>query len=139
MEKVRIERLIVVVVALLLLAGCKRDVCDTPIGEVGDIMLTDYPDIFNNVGGTIVLNRGHRGVLVRCEAFGQYAAFECSCPNDHDVRMLPDDDHSAMMLTCPSCGSRFELINGNPLEGSSASCPLHRYSTSVEGYRLYIY
>lgn len=128
-----------ILLLLLLLTGCKRDVCDTPIGSVGDILLTDYAEIYNNVGSTVVLNRGHRGVLVRCEDFGQYAAFECACPKDHDVRMLPDDDHAATTLTCPSCGSRYELFNGNPLEGSATSCPLYRYSTSVEGYRLYIY
>lgn len=130
---------VAILLLLVMLTACKRDVCDTPIGEGGDILLTDYADIFNNVGGTVVLNRGHRGVLVRCESFGQYAAFECACPSDHDVRMLPDDDHAATILTCPSCGSRFELFNGNPLDGSASACQLHRYGTSVDGYKLYIY
>ena len=128
-----------IIIALLLLAACKRDVCNTPIGEVGRILLSDYAEINSVVGGTVVLNRGHRGVIVRCESFGHYDAFECACPNDNDVHMLPDDDHAAMTLTCPSCGSRFELINGNPLDGSATSCPLHRYSADLDGDYLYIY
>ena len=51
-----------IIIALLLLTACKRDVCNTPIGEVGRILLADYAEINNVVGGTVVLNRGHRGV-----------------------------------------------------------------------------
>ncbi len=136
----KLSRYIVVALALLLLAGCKRDRCNVPIGETGAIYLPDYPDIYNNVGGTVVLNKGHRGILVRCSGFGEYMAFECACPQDHDVRMLPDDDHNAVTLTCPSCGSRFEVISsGTPLEGSSTVCTLHQYRADKDGTTLYIY
>lgn len=124
----------------LTLASCKRDRCESPIGESGAIYLPEYPDIYNSVGGTVVLNKGYRGILVRCSAFGEYMAFECACPQDHDVRMLPDDDHNAVLLTCPSCGSRFEVVSsGSPLEGSSTACPLHQYRADLDGNTLYIY
>ena len=56
---------------MLALTACKRDRCDVPIGETGAIYLPDFPDIYNNVGGTVVLNKGHRGILVRCSGFGE--------------------------------------------------------------------
>ena len=43
-----------IIIALLLLTACKRDVCNTPIGEVGRILLADYAEINNVVGGTVV-------------------------------------------------------------------------------------
>ena len=129
-----------ILLILLALTACKRDRCDVPIGETGAIYLPDYPEIYNSVGGTVVLNKGHRGILVRCSAFGEYIAFECACPQDHDVRTLPDDDHSAVMLTCPSCGSSFEVVSsGSPLEGSSSGCSLHQYRVDLDGNTLYIY
>lgn len=134
------RRWLYIVACVLALTACKRDRCDVPIGETGAIYLPDFPDIYNNVGGTVVLNKGHRGILVRCSGFGEYMAFECACPQDHDVRMLPDDDHNAVTLKCPSCGSRFEVVSsGSPLEGSSTVCPLHQYHTSPDGTTLFIY
>lgn len=127
------------ILLVIFFSACKPDKCDTPIGESGAIFLAEYPEIYNNIGGTVVINRGYRGILLRCESFGRYAAFECACPNDHDVRMLPDDERAALTLSCPSCGSRFELINGNPLDGSATTCQLHRYSTETDGDKLYFY
>ncbi|MBQ9418301.1 MAG: hypothetical protein IJU19_06980 [Bacteroidales bacterium] len=124
------------------LAACKSDECDTPFGQVGtiDVTLAEYADLYNNPGGTLVLgNAGHKGVLVACVALGNYVAFECSCPHDHDVRLVPNDDHAAVLLSCPSCGSRFELTYGNPLEGSATGCSLYQYSTSFDGRELSIY
>lgn len=131
-----------VLVAIGLLGACKSEDCNTPIGSVGTIDVTqaEYSNLYNNPGGTLVLGQvGHRGVLVNCVALGSYVAFECACPHDHDVRLLPNDDDYAVLLTCPSCGSRFELIHGNPLEGSATGCSLYQYSTSFDGRQLTIY
>ena len=98
-----------VALALLLLAGCKRDRCNVPIGETGAIYLPDYPDIYNNVGGTVVLNKGHRGILVRCSGFGEYMAFECACPQDHDVRKSAQPSLGTDTSVIPT------LIGGTPV------------------------
>ena len=128
--------------AALLLAGCKADRCNTPIGSVGtiDLTLPEFSNLYNNPGGTLVIgNAGHKGVLVHCVAMGSYAAFECACPKDHEVRLVPNDDRYAVVLSCPSCGSRFEVIYGNPLEGSATGCPLYQYNTAYDGRQLSIY
>lgn len=125
----------------LLLVACKPERCDTPFGNGGSIDLTmeEFSNLYNHVGGTLVISCGYKGVLVRCSGFGEYTAFECACPNDHDVRLLPDDNREAMILTCPTCSSRFELVNGNPLEGSVTPCPLYQYHTAYDGRMLSIY
>ena len=78
-----------IIIALLLLTACKRDVCNTPIGEVGRILLADYAEINNVVGGTVVLNRGHRGVIVRCESFGHYDALSAPVPTTMTCTCCP--------------------------------------------------
>lgn len=135
------KKYILLAFSLLLLAGCKGDRCDTPFGEGGTINLTvpEFNNLYNNPGATLVINRGYRGILVHCVALGQYVAFECACPKDHDTRMIPDDDRYAIILTCPDCGSRFELTYGNPLEGATTSCPLYAYNTAYDGQVLEIW
>ncbi len=125
----------------LLLVSCNPDRCNTPFGAGGTIDMTEpqFVNIYNHVGGTVMVSLGHKGVLIRCAGFGVYTAFECTCPIDHDVRMEPDSRNDAVMLTCSACGSRFELINGAPLEGSATSCLLYQYRTAVDGSLLTVY
>lgn len=127
------------ILTCLLLLSCQPDHCNTPFGAGGTIDLIDYSNLYNHVGGTEMISCGYKGVLVRCSGFSEYTAFECACPHDHEVRMQPDDSKEAVILTCPSCGSRFELINGAPLEGSATSCMLYQYGVAVEGTLLSIY
>lgn len=129
------------ILPLLLMAGCKTETCSTPFGSGGTIDLTtaEFVNLYNHVGATLVIGCGHKGVLVRCSGFSEYTAFECACPIDHEVRMLPDDEREALVLTCPACGSRFELVYGNPLEGAATSCPLYQYRTDYDGRLLTIY
>lgn len=129
------------ILPLLLLTGCKTERCSTPFGNGGTIDLTteEFSNLYNHVGGTLVISCGHKGVLVRCSGFSEYTAFECSCPHDNEVRMVPDDDREAVILTCPACGSRFELVYGNPLQGSVTSCMLYQYQTEFDGQMLTIY
>lgn len=126
---------------LLLLVGCRGERCNTPFGEGGtlDLVQPDFINLYNNPGGTLVINRGHKGIIINCVSLGEYVAFDCTCPNDHDVRMLPDDDKRAMLLTCPVCHSNYEIYFGLPLEGAVSTCPLFQYSTAYDGRFLTIY
>lgn len=111
------------------------------MGEGGtlDLLQPDFIGLYNNPGATLVINRGYRGILVHCTALSEYVAFDCVCPLDHEVGMLPDDNRAAVMLTCPSCGSRFELFFGNPLDGAATACPLRQYNVFYDGRNLSIY
>lgn len=129
------------ILTVLLLASCKPERCNTPFGQGATIDLTEpeFNNIYNHVGGTLMISCGYKGVIVRCVGFSEYVAFECACPFDREVRMDADDPRAAVILTCPSCGSRFELSYGNPLEGSVTSCMLYQYRTSFDGRLLSIY
>ena len=126
-------------IALLLLAACHTDRCDTPFGQGGtiDLASADY-SILATVGGTADVTRGYKGIIVRCDAVGSYVAFEMACPLDH-VRMVPDDRDYAVKLTCPTCQSSFDIIYGNPLTGSATPCPLYQYNTVLDGRYLSIW
>lgn len=126
---------------IILLAGCSReDSCNTPFGEGAqiDIYMPDFASL-QNVGGTVTVNRGHKGIFVRRISYSEFVAFECACPNDHEVGLQPLEDWNGEVLKCPSCGSMYETINGQPLEGAASGCPLYEYYTSFDGYILTVY
>lgn len=115
------------------------DICNTPFGEgaVIDIYMPDF-NALANVGGSVTINRGYKGIFVRRTSFSDFVAFECACPNDHEVRLVPDPDWEGDILHCPACGSNYETKYGNPLEGAASGCPLYEYRTHFDGYILKI-
>ncbi|MBP3762290.1 MAG: hypothetical protein J6I49_00240 [Bacteroidales bacterium] len=133
------------IVLPLLLAGCVADRCRTPFGPGGefDLSIPAYAPLAGT--GAMVIQTdlygyevGHRGIFVRRSGFVDFVAFDCVCPNDHDIALQPDPGND-FLLRCPVCGSSFETVQGNPLEGSATGCPLYQYHTSLEGQRLFIW
>ena len=126
---------------LILLSSCSRDdVCDTPFGDgaVIDIYRPDFAALLN-VGGTVTINRGYKGIFVRRASYSDFVAFECACPHCHEVRLTPLEGWGGAVLQCPDCNSKFETENGIPLDGSATGCPLFEYYTRFDGYTLEIY
>ena len=123
-----------------LFTSCSTDSCDTPFGSGGviDIYQPEFVSL-TNVGGTVTVNRGYKGIFVRRVSFSQFVAFECACPHCHEVRLVPDPDWGGAVLQCPSCNSRFETEYGNPLDGAATGCPLFEYRTQFDGTLLSIY
>ena len=135
------KRKLLLLVFPLLFASCVGDRCRTPFGEGGvmDLLLPEFLSLYNSPGETLVINRGYRGILVHCINLSEYVAFDCACPHCLEVGMVPDDAHHAAMLTCPECGSRFDVFFGNPLEGALTGCPLYQYNTYYDGRYLSVY
>lgn len=139
--QVRNRWLLVAIGCLLLSVACSGDKsCNTPFGDGAQIDIT-MPDFaaLQNIGGTVTVNRGHKGIFVRRISYGEFVAFECACPNDHEVRLVPLEGWDGAVLECPSCGSRYETSYGQPLEGAASGCPLYEYYTHFDGYILEIY
>lgn len=132
--------LCLVAAVALFLSGCHPDQCDTPFGIGGtiDLSMTEFHDL-NTVGGALTVNRGHHGIFVTRTGVSDFVAFECSCPNGCDVRILPDEEWGNSILTCPVCSSRFSSLTGMPYDGSATPCPLYEYSTALDGQYLTIY
>ena len=126
--------------SLFTLYGCVGDRCNTPFGEGGtlDVTMPDFAPL-SNVGGSMMINRGHKGIMVTRMSYSEFVAFECSCPNDNDVLMEPDDIWGNTVLVCPVCSSRFNAVDGSALNGSVTPCPLYQYSTSFDGRLLSIW
>jgi len=124
----------------LFLQACQTDHCETPFGEGGILDITQ-PDVsaLCNVGGAVMINRGHKGIMVTRMNYNDFVAFECTCPNDTDVRLQADAVFGSSVLTCPTCGSRFSSLNGTPFDGAATPCPLYEYNTIFDGQYLTIY
>ncbi len=121
--------------------SCAREnICNTPFGE-GAVINIYQPDFnaLTNIGGTVTINRGYKGIFIRRTTLSDFVAFECACPNDNDVRLEPDPDWDGAILRCRACGSLYETEYGQPLEGSVSGCPLYEYNTHFDGYTLEIY
>lgn len=126
--------------ASLVCEGCSPDRCNTPFGEGATIDI--YQPDFNalvSVGGTVTVNRGYKGIFVRRISFTDFVAFECACPSCHEERLQPLAGWDGGVLVCPNDSSKYETINGQPLEGAASGCPLYDYRTHFDGTILEIY
>lgn len=133
----------VLVGVLSLLYGChKENLCDTPFGEATCTIDITSPSFYSlyPVGGFVNIIGGNKGVFVVHTSLNEFAAFERTCPHDHDVALDTVAGSGGTLLRCPVCGSQFSTYaDGAPIEGSVTSCSLYQYSTLLEGYSLYIW
>ena len=130
---------IITLLAALTLCACGGDRCDTPFGEGGTIDVNLYPQL-SAVGGSVSVGGiGRHGVHITRTTYSDFVAFELTCPNDHDVRLVADADWGGSILDCPTCSSRFNALDGTPLTGSATPCPLYQYNTAFDGRMLSIY
>lgn len=133
-------RTTILTLLLLAAAGCRSDRCNTPFGLVEPVNIND-PEFaeLSNVGGSLILNRGYKGVVVTRTSYDDFEAFDCACPNDNEVALQPDAEWGNSILVCPSCGSRYNALDGSPLDGAVSGCQLYHYNTTFDGYTLSIY
>lgn len=126
--------------SFLFFVSCGGDRCQPPFGEGGtlDVTMPDFAPL-SNVGGSMMINRGYRGIMVTRVSYSEFVAFECTCPGGCDVRLETDPSWGNMVLNCPVCSSRFNALDGSALDGSTTPCPLYQYSTVFDGHMLSIY
>lgn len=129
-----------IVLLSLLAVGCDPYQCSTPFGEGGqiDLSLPEFSPLLHP-GGAVTINRGHKGIFVTRVSYSDFVAFDCACPNDNEVALRPDEEWGNSVLTCPTCQSRFNALDGTPLDGSATPCMLYQYGTSFDGHFLDIY
>ena len=126
--------------SFLILTSCVGDRCNSPFGEGGtlDVTMPDFAPL-SNVGGSLMINRGYKGIIVTRVTYSDFVAFECACPGGCDVRLEADPAWGNTVLVCPTCSSRFNALDGSALDGSTTPCPLYQYSTAFDGRLLSIY
>lgn len=90
---------------------------------------------------------GFGGVLVyhglSGSGTGAFYAFDAACPHEASQSVLVEVDEAAIYAICPTCGSKFELLNGlgNPVEGPCAEekQALQQYPVSMNGNKIYVH
>jgi hypothetical protein len=133
-----------VIISLVFLASCSQDLSDD------NIPVSHFPDIVINLslpsnialaskGGIKTLNDGGvRGIIVYCEEFGVYHAYERNCsltPNEACATV--NVDPSGLFMIDPCCSSHFSFTTGEPI-GGPAWRPLRKYEAIAHGSELII-
>ena len=99
---------------------------------------TEYLEL-NGVGGTVTVTGGYRGIIIYRKSISEFMAFERACPYDWDVTTARVElEASGMTAICPSCKSRYILLDGTPYEGPTHYA-LKQYQTQYDGNLLYIF
>jgi nitrite reductase/ring-hydroxylating ferredoxin subunit len=133
-----------VIIGILFLASCSQDLSDD------NIPLAHFPDIVINLslpsnialaskGGIKALNDGGvRGIIIYCEEYGIYHAYERNCSlSPNEACATVNVDPSGLFLIDPCCTSSFNLTTGEPI-GGPAWRPLRKYETIAHGSELII-
>ena len=133
-----------VIIGVTFLASCSQDLSDD------NIPLAHFPDIVINLslpsnialaskGGIKALNDGGvRGIIIYCEEYGVYHAYERNCSlSPNEACATVNVDPSGLFLIDPCCTSSFNLTTGEPI-GGPAWRPLRKYEAIAHGSELII-
>ena len=101
------------------------------------------PEYINlqNVGGTEMITGGYNnnGIVVYRSGIDEFKAYDRTCPyNIEDDCRVYIDSTSQVLVKCPCCGSKYELVYGSVVQ-TPAKVPLKEYNTSFNGDYLRIY
>ncbi len=125
------------------LGSCKKE---NPPNEIPVVQVsislnpnsTEYVEL-NVVNGWVTITGGYRGIIVFRKSFTEFMAYERACPYDWDKTTTRlEVDSSGITTYCPSCSSKFILLDGSVYSGPS-NYPMKQYQTTYDGSLLYIY
>ena len=128
---------------VLVTPGCSKQEnrSEIPVVAVNFMInpnLTEYLEL-NGVGGWVTVTGGYRGIIIYRKSISEFMAFERACPYDWEVTTARVDvEASGLTAMCPSCKSKFILLDGTPFEGPSPYA-LKQYQTQYDGNLLYIF
>jgi nitrite reductase/ring-hydroxylating ferredoxin subunit len=132
------------IVLLLFLASCSQDLSDDniPVVHFADIVINlSLPSNIGlaSKGGFKATNDGGvRGIIIYCEEYGVYHAYERNCSlSPNEACATVNIDASGLFLIDPCCGSSFDLTTGEPI-GGRAWRPLRKYEAIAHGSELII-
>ena len=109
---------------ILLWNSCKKE---NPPNEIPYVHVaisldpnsTEYIEL-NAVNGWVTITGGYRGIIVFRSSTTEFKAYERACPFDWDQATARlNVDSSGITAYCPSCSSKFILLDGSPFSGPS--------------------
>ena len=92
------------------------------------------------IGTTMVIpNEGYRGIVLYREDDMLFHAYDMTCTEypEHDAGVVRDTIFDGVFI-CPTCDSRFVIINGAYPDSGPAEFPLVEYQTRIQGNLLLI-
>lgn len=133
--------LLLIVPALLLHSGCKRENVAVPLTEVDinlNLNLPEYNDLMVT-GGWLYLTGGSEGIIVYRKSPEEFTAMDRHCTYQAESICRVTVDESGIIArdtTC--CHSAFLLLDGSVTEGP-ATFGLKLYHTTFNGTTLHIF
>lgn len=138
----KIEILILVVLIIAWIPGCKKD--KDQGGKIPTVYVnfTLYPNSLDYIAVNnyiYVNNQGYRGIVVYRIDLYNFMAYERTCPYDPENECAQIEVEPSNITAVDSCClTKYNLINGSPYEGPGTA-PLRQYKTSFDGNILVIY
>ena len=139
-----ISRGFIAILGLMLLASCGKNEEDPNQGLIPNVPVNFFiqPNTIDYLpAGTWkeYASEGYRGVLIYRVDLQTFLAYEMTCPYDPEkecARVEADPTTYTLIDSC--CMSRYNLIDGMPVEGP-ATRPLLQYLTEFDGNYLQVY
>jgi len=142
-----VSRLNILVLSLFLIASAL--VC--PSCETNRRQIIPYVQVYVDldlyaelgrvgIGGTLIIpDEGYRGIILYREDDLLFHAYDMTCTEypEHDRGVVRDTVFDGV-FRCPSCDSRYVIINGAYPDSGPAEYPLVEYNTSIQGNILLI-
>lgn len=107
----------------LILQGCRDDDEEERVPRIQtdftiNLNLPEYTDLLNP-GGWIYFTGGSRGIIIYRVNIDEFAAYDRHCTYNVPAgcRVFVDEDSGITAADTVCCGSVFEIITGNVLEG----------------------
>lgn len=125
----------------IFLFSCNDDYEGIPDVNV-DVYLNTLDPTYQHLSGLgawAQVSGGSRGIIVFQYDLGKYVAYERHCtfePQNTCAQVEVDISNLYALDSC--CNSKFQLLDGVPIEGS-ASIPLKSYNTSFDGNIIHIW
>ena len=136
------KNLALLFLGIILIAACSKDKeSSIPSVPVNIRLNLDNPAYtqLNSVGGSITIEGGNRGIIVYRRGQADFVAIERTCAyQSSDTCAYVSIDSAISTVGCRCCSSRYQLLDGAPIEGP-ANASLRLYQTNLVDRYLYIY
>lgn len=129
------RKIIFSILSIGVLLGCNDNyegIPDVPVNVYINTLDPNFQHL-NGLGSWAHVEGGSKGIIVFHYDLNKYVAYERHCTfSSSDICSQVSVDQTNLFATDTCCGSKFQLLDGVPIEGS-ATIPLKKYNTSFDG------
>lgn len=130
-----------ILLAILLFADSCDKIQDSEVPDIPFVFTIDLnliPELTLPGNSVYFPGSGFGGVIVYCEDYGIYHAFDATCT--YEVSNSCRIKNEGLLGTCPCCGSQFLFMSSAYPAKGPAAAPLRQYRVSqVNNFTLRVY